>query len=59
MGKKLEDEDVIFLKYQLKPICAPLAGNVLILKLISRGSQQRSSNKQSHLLERKIKYIYV
>lgn len=47
MGKQLEDEDIIFLKYQLKPICAPLSGDVLILNLIIKGSQQRSSNKQT------------
>ena len=26
MGKSLEDEDIIFLKYQLKPICVPVSG---------------------------------
>lgn len=50
MGKLLEDEDIIFLKHQLKPICVPVSGDVLIHNLIIKGSQKRSSNKQSHLL---------
>ena len=47
MGKLLEDEDIIFLKYQLKPICVPVSGDVLIHNLIIKGSQKRSSNKQT------------
>ena len=47
MGKSLEDEDIIFLKYQLKPICVPVSGDVLIHNLIIKGSQKRSSNKQT------------
>ena len=47
MGKSLEDEDIIFLKYQLKPICVPVSGDVLICNLIIKGSQQKSSNKQT------------
>jgi len=47
MGKSLEDEDIIFLKYQLKPICVPMSGDVLIRNLIIKGSQKRSSNKQT------------
>ena len=47
MGKSLEDEDIIFLKYQLKPICVSMSGDVLIRNLIIKGSQKRSSNKQT------------
>ena len=47
MGKSLEDEDIIFLKYQLKPICVPMSGDVLIHNLIIKGSQKRSANKQT------------